>query len=106
MSEPLAPTAVAFSAFRILPGDKGRAYSVTESTGGWQHLSRFVQQCQAVGFLVNEGGYATLDVLDANDDIVQEYRVRDAKAFRWIKQKLRLTVDSTDGSPVTPTDKD
>lgn len=96
--EPLDPAAAAFSAFRVLSGNRGRAYSVAESTGGWPHLSRFITQCQAVGFLVADGGYATLDVLDADDDIVQEYRVRDARAFRWIKRKLHLTVASTDGA--------
>ncbi|ATY16964.1 hypothetical protein CU254_40955 (plasmid) [Amycolatopsis sp. AA4] len=94
----LHPDAEAFSACRRLPGNRLRAYSVTTAARGWPGLEQCIRQCRATGKLVpaSSDAYVMLDVLDAEDSIIQEYGVRDAAAWTWIKRKLHFTVASAD----------
>lgn len=104
MAEPIAPLhpdATGLTVFRILPDGNGRAYSSVEFTRGWAGTDHFLRQLKACGFVKNstteEGTcYAVLDVLNADGDIVQDYEVPTAQAFRFIKRKLKLTVASED----------
>lgn len=95
---PLHPQATGYAAFRCLPDGTGRNYSAVEFTRGWAGAEQFLRQLRACGFVKNssnnpDDGYAVLDVLNADGDIVQDYEVPTAQAFRYIKRKLRLTVE-------------
>lgn len=99
----LHPQAVGFTAFRALPDGTGRAYTGVEFTRGWAGADHFLRQLRACGFVKNssddpESGYAVLDVLDLNGDIVQDYEVPTAHAFKYIYRKLQLRVASEDGT--------
>jgi len=93
---PVVATAVALSAFRVLPNGEGRVYTATTFPGNpLAGCERFVRTCRVLGYLVPDGPhYAVLDVLDATGDIVQDFLIRDAAAFRYIKRKLRLRVEA------------
>lgn len=94
---PLHPAAVGFSAIRGLPGGGMRQYSAVEFTRGWAGAEQFLRQLRAVGYVrpstTATDGYAVLDVIDVDGDIVQDYDIPTAKAFQYIKRKLRLTVE-------------
>lgn len=94
--EQLAPTAAAFSAFRLLPNGDERGYTTAVPTGGRAQLVRCLHVFKALGYVgpdrFGRTAYAVLDVRDANDDIVQDYPIPDANAFRYIKRKLGLQV--------------
>jgi hypothetical protein len=89
--------AVGFSAFRVLHGGKGRQYTACEMRKGWQGVERFVRICQKIGYLKpwteSNDGYAVLDVIDAGGDIVADFNVPTAAAFRYIKRQLKLAVE-------------
>jgi hypothetical protein len=60
-----------------------------------------VRQAAFIGRLTDGGdGYAVLDVLNSNGDIIQDFTIPTAEAFRWLKQKLKLAVESEDGARV------
>jgi hypothetical protein len=44
----------------------------------------------------NRESYAVLDVLDESGDIVGDYAIPTAAAFRWVKRTLKLAVESED----------
>lgn len=96
------PNAVGLTAFRALPNGVGRQYTAVEFERGWNGVEHFIRTLNAVGYVrpstADSGGYAVLDVLDVNGDIVQDYDIPTADAFRYVKRKLRLTVESTDGA--------
>lgn len=109
-SHEIHPDAVAVSAFRALPNGAARGYSISAAPSGRQAIVALVMQAQAVGYIkraepvANGLPYASLDLLDANDDIVQSWAVPTDRAFRWWKRKLHLRVESTDTPPV-PTEE-
>jgi hypothetical protein len=94
----LRPPAAAtgLSALRVLTDGEPRQYSAVEFTRGWWGLERFIRTLRAVGFIRpstrRSGGYAVLDVLDADGDIIADYDIPTARAFRYVKRKLKLTV--------------
>lgn len=92
----LHPRAVAVSAFRILPnGIDGRAYTISEAPSGRAAIERTLRQARAFGFVADTGqqeSYAVLDILDADDSIVQDFAIPTAQAFRWWKRVLHLHV--------------
>jgi len=45
--------------------------------------------------------YAVLDVLNAEGDVIADFPISDAASFRWVKQRLSLRVETTDGEVVT-----
>lgn len=104
---PLHPAATGFTVFRVLPDGTGRSYSAVEFTRGWAGAEHFLRQLRACGYVKNsstdpDSGYAVLDVLDADDDIVQDYEVPSGAAFAYIKRKLRLTVVHPPTEAVSP----
>lgn len=91
-----APSAVALTAFRILPNGEGRQYSATTfPKGPWQGCERTIRTANTFGYLADDGseGYAVLDVLDENGDIVQDFTIIHARAFKWFKRKLNWCVE-------------
>ena len=99
--EPLNPGVETFAALRILPGDRGRAYGARWAGPQW--AEQLFRQAKALGLVAASKGpgeeYALLDVLDADGDIVQDYGIPTAAAFRWWYRKLGLRVTSEDGQP-------
>jgi hypothetical protein len=102
--EPLHPDATGFKLFRGLPDGTARDYTGVEFTRGWSGADQFRRQLLAVGYLKNpstEPSFGVLDVLNAAGDIIQDYNVPTPKAFRYIKRKLKLRVETglPDASP-------
>ncbi|MEV4212537.1 hypothetical protein [Micromonospora sp. NPDC049662] len=102
----LHPEAVGLSAIRALPGGAMRQYSSVEFTRGWSGVEHFLRQLRACGFVrpsnSDTSGYAVLDVLDAEGDIIQDYDLPTAIAFRYVKRKLNLIVVPEPGTPQRP----
>ena len=90
----LHPDAVGMSAFRVLKNGTGRQYSAVEFTRGWAGCEHQLRVFRKLG-MVDESndGYAVLDILDANGDIVQDFNVKDALAWRYVKRILGLVVE-------------
>lgn len=84
------------SAIRALKDGSMRQYSGVEwpTWGGVEHFVRILYK---LGFIrpssTATDGYAVLDVLDADGDIIFDYDVPNAVAFRYIKRKLNLRVE-------------
>ena len=97
---PLHPDANGFKLFRGLPNGKARDYTGVEFTRGWPGGDQFLRQLRLLGYVRNSStdtsGYGVLDVLNADDDIVQDYDIPTAEAFRYVKRKLKLRVLSSD----------
>jgi hypothetical protein len=88
--------AVGLSAIRALPDGSMRQYSSVEFTRGWNGVEHFIRTLRAIGGIKPssvEPSYALLDVLDAEGDIIGDYAIPDAKAFRYVKRKLELRVE-------------
>ena len=94
----LRPPAAAtgLSAVRALSDGSLRQYTAVEFKRGWNGVEHFVRTLRAVGFVrpssADTTGYAVLDVLDPNGDIIADYDIPTSQAFRFVKRKLRLTV--------------
>ena len=90
----LHANAAALSAFRILPDGQGRAYSISEASSGRVAIERSLRIASTLGYVAAAGqeSYAVLDVLDDQDDIVQDFAIPTARAFRWWKRQLNLRV--------------
>lgn len=95
----LDPTAHALTVFRILPSGEGREYTATTfPRDPWAGCEHFIRIARKVGWLSPAGeSYAVLDVLNAEGNIVQDFGIRDARAFQQIKRRLNLQVAATDG---------
>ncbi|MGH9152724.1 MAG: hypothetical protein ACRD03_10080, partial [Acidimicrobiales bacterium] len=80
----LHANAAALSAFRILPDGQGRAYSISEAPSGRVAIERSLRIASTLGYVGAAGqeSYAVLDVLDDQDDIVQDFAIPTARAFR------------------------
>jgi hypothetical protein len=91
--------AVGLSAIRGLPDGSMRQYTSVEFTRGWNGVERFIRTLRAVGYIKPSSAapsYAVLDVLDVDGDIIGDYDVPTAAAFRYIKRKLDLRVEVSD----------
>lgn len=87
--------AVGLSAMRPVRG-VARNYIGVEFTRGWNGVEHFVRMLMKVGFISPSSSapsYAVLDVLDADGDIIGDYAVPHARAFRFIYRKLGLRVE-------------
>lgn len=97
---PLDKDAAGFGALRILPDGRGRFYSYTLFERGWSGADQFLRALKRFGFVRPEGdGYAVLDVVDADGDIVQDYSVPSARAFKYIYRCLSLRVIADEPRP-------
>lgn len=91
--------AVGLSAFRVLPGgETGRQYSAVRFTKGWHGVERFIRILRACGYVRPSDadpkrGYAVLDVLNADEDIIGDYEIPTSRAFQYVKRQLKLTVE-------------
>jgi hypothetical protein len=100
---PLHPNATGLTAMRPVKG-LARNYTEVEFTRGWAGVDHFLRQLEACGLVQDsntEPSYAVLDVLNDEGDIIQDYNIPTAAAFRYIKRKLKLRVASTDGDTNT-----
>jgi hypothetical protein len=92
---PLHPEAKAISAFRILPNGEGRQYTISEAPSGRAAIERSLRMAAAFGYVDSAGApesYAVLDILNADDLIIQDYVIPTAEAFRWWKRQLHMRV--------------
>ena len=101
----LDPRAVALTVFRCLPDGTGREYTATTFPQnpllGCNHM---IRQARACGFIAKCEGrcdhYAVLDVLDDDGDIIQDFCVTTAQAFRWFYRKLKRPQPRSGGKPL------
>ncbi|WP_433357655.1 hypothetical protein ACQP25_44690 (plasmid) [Microtetraspora malaysiensis] len=101
----LHPDAVAVTAFRGVNG-VGRAYTISEAPSGARAIRASLHRARGIGFVKatthDRSGdgpcdcYAVLDILDKNDEIVQDFCIPTARAFRWWYRHLHLRVASED----------
>jgi hypothetical protein len=88
--------AVGLSALRVLRDGSPRQYSAVKFARGWDGVDRFICILRATGQIrassTATDGYAILDVLDADGDIIADYDIPTARAFKYVKRELRLTV--------------
>ena len=88
-------TARGLSALRALRNGAARQYSAVEWET-WNGVEHAVRTYYKLGFIrpssAQTDGYAVLDVLDPEGDIIADYDVVTAEGFRYIKRKLKLTV--------------
>ena len=95
------PRAVALAAFRVLPNGEDPQYTESWSPGNpWQGCERMIRMARAVGFVAASkavDGYAVLDVLDKDGDVIQDYAIPTARAFQWFKRKLHWVVVPEEG---------
>lgn len=100
MTGELHADAVALSAFRVLPSGEGRAYTISEAPSGRRAINHLLRMARACGFIEDaswEGeSYAVLDILNGEDDIVQDFHIPTAQAFRWWKRKIHMRVQRED----------
>lgn len=91
---------VALTAFRALPDGTGRQYTATTfPKNPWQGCEHMVRMAGHVGYLLPSCSkdcrhYAVLDVLAEDGDIVHDYCIPTAKAFRWWYRKLNLRIET------------
>lgn len=74
-------------------GPDGRAYTVME--GSRELIAWRLRMAQAVGYIGSpaEGApYAVLDVLNDANDIVQDFPIPTAQAFRWWYRRIGARV--------------
>ena len=90
--------ATGLSAIRPLGDGSLRQYSAVDFEAGWTGVEHFVRTLRAVGFIrpSSAEGYAVLDVLDDNGDIIADYDIPTSQAFQYVKRRLRLTVVQVD----------
>lgn len=90
----IAAGAHALTIFRGLSNGDGRVYTATTfPKDPWAGCEHFIRMCRAVGWVTDEkDGYGVLDVLNQDGDIVQEFMIPDALAFRQIKSRLHIAV--------------
>ena len=80
--------------FRVLPNGEARTYwAITfprDPWGGCEHTVRFGLKLGAIRHAdeATDDDYAVLDVLNEDGDIVQDYSVPTAAAFKTIKRRL------------------
>lgn len=97
--EPLHADVETFAALRVLADGRGRIYSARWAGPRW--AEQLFRQARAFGFVKPSGKvedeYGQLDVLDAAGDVVQDFGIPTAAAFRWWYRKVGLRITSEDG---------
>ncbi len=93
-------SATGLTAARTLRSGALRNYTAIEFTRGWRGVEHFIRTLRAVGYVQpsqKTTGYAILDVLDADGNIIFDYDLPTVQAFRFVKRKLGLAKE--EGSP-------
>jgi hypothetical protein len=102
----LKPDAHALTVFRVLRNGEPRTYTATTfPRDPYAGCDQFARQARAVGWITRAGAtgksdYGVLDVLNENGDIIEDFAIPDASAFRRIADKLHLRVEYDDELPV------
>ncbi len=76
-----------------------RQFSAVKFRRGWSGVERFIRILRICGFVrpsSSEPSYAVLDVLDAEGDIIFDYAIPTAAAFRYVYRQLQLRVVTED----------
>ena len=62
-----------------------------------------INRFHKLGYLTSDWDscYAVLDLLDDHDDIVQDFPIRDAAAFRYIKRVTHMQVAHAPSEPAS-----
>lgn len=81
----------------VQPGDRLRLYEGIRWPSGRAGIAQFLRQTVLPKDAFANGDYALADVLDEDHNIIAEFGIANAEAFRRIKNKLRCRVESTDG---------
>jgi hypothetical protein len=55
----------------------------------------YLRRCQAFGYLVDDSPFV-VDVLDANDDIIQDYSLT-REGFNWLKRAIKTGGERAQG---------
>lgn len=102
MSVTLDRRVVALGAARIVGGEL-RTYGPTGIDGTVEEANRAAgrivrQALNGVTETPSESDYAVLDGYDDAGDIVADYGIRDARAFRFLYRKLNWRVTESGGS--------
>jgi hypothetical protein len=98
----LHPSAAALTAFRGLPNGVGRQYTISEAPTREKAIRYSLRVAWVLGFVKATthrekaaepcGCYAVLDILDGDDEIVQDFCIPTARAFKWWYRHLGLRV--------------
>lgn len=89
--------ATGLSAIRILPDGGMRQFSSVEFDRGWAGVERFIRTLRAFGYVVPSSpahSYGVLDVLDVDGDIIGDYDIPHARAWRYIYRMLNLRLET------------
>lgn len=94
----VSPKAHALGMFRIANGEGRRYTATTFPADPYRGCERFVRMCRAVGWITPQPvslleSYGLLEVLDENGDILQDFDIPTAGAFRQIKTRLNIRVE-------------
>lgn len=98
----LPPGTTGFTAFRSLPGGRGRQYTAAHFTRERAGAEWFLRQLRACGFIRRSSStraYALLDAIDADGEVLETYDLPTRQAFAYAYRKLGLRVAYTDGDP-------
>jgi hypothetical protein len=89
-------TAVGVSAIRGLPNGAMRQYTEVYFTRGWSGVEHLIRTLRACGLIrppaTATDGYAVLDILDDDGDIVADYDLPTRRAFAYVYRTLHLRV--------------
>lgn len=91
-------TATALSVIRANPRTGAMIqYTTVEFIHGWPGVEHFIRTLMKVGYIKpssssTDPGYAVLDVLDDDDDIIGDYSLPNRNAFGFVYRKLHLRV--------------
>lgn len=92
------PEAVALSAMRALRDGRARVYSATTfPQDPWQGCEHMIRMAGSLGMLEEstthpDHGYAVLDVVNDEGDIIADYAITSPQAFQFLKRKLGWVV--------------
>ena len=99
MIRPVKTSGVTLGAFRACPHGDGLAYRGTLERDGSAAIAALVSAAARIGHISVADGQqstATLDVLDAEDNIVQDYPIPTAGAWNWWMTAAGLQLTATD----------
>jgi hypothetical protein len=87
----LTPEAAALTAVRAVDGEL-ITYTIADPEQGRPAIERTLNAANALGYLAAPEGepYGVLDILNAQDDIVQDFALPTEEAFTWFENRLGL----------------
>lgn len=90
----LGPAAFALRPVRMMvKQNRFRFYSaITFLQDPWKGCELYLRRCKAFGYLAADGTGLTIDVLNKDGDIIQDFTVTRA-GFDYLRQKLKFIVE-------------